>query len=225
MKDSLLVFDMDGVLAEVGDSYRETIVQTVAHFTGQQVARERIQDYKNQGGWNNDWALSQRLCQDLGVDVPYEEVIERFNLIFLGDDFNGLILKEQWVPRNGLLERLSERYDLSIFTGRPLKDAAHTLRRFASGIVFSPMITMESVTEHKPAPQGLHLIRAERPDAKMFYVGDTVDDARSARAAGVPFIGIAAPANPRHAELVDVLKSEAAIAVLDDINQLEGVLP
>lgn len=225
MKDSLLVFDMDGVLAEVGDSYRETIVQTVAHFTGQQVPRERIQDYKNQGGWNNDWALSHRLCQDLGVDVPYEDVIERFNLIFLGDDFNGLILKEQWVPRNGLLERLSERYDLSIFTGRPLEDAAHTLRRFASGIVFSPMITMESVTEHKPAPQGLHMIRAERPDAKMFYVGDTVDDARSARAAEVPFIGIAAPGNPRHAELVEVLKSEAAIAVLDDINQLEGVLP
>ena len=29
-----LVFDMDGVLAEVTESYRETIVQTVQHFTG-----------------------------------------------------------------------------------------------------------------------------------------------------------------------------------------------
>ena len=32
--DSLIVFDMDGVLAEVTESYREAIVQTVRHFTG-----------------------------------------------------------------------------------------------------------------------------------------------------------------------------------------------
>lgn len=225
MKDALIVFDMDGVLAEVGESYRETIVQTVAHFTGQTVERAKIQDYKNQGGWNNDWALSRQLCRDLGVEVPYETVIEEFNRIFLGDDFNGLILREEWAPKPGLLERLSARFDLAIFTGRPLVDAQHTLRRFAPAVEFAPMITMESVTLHKPDPQGLHLIRALRGDVKMFYVGDTVDDARSARAAQVPFIGIAAPDNPRHAELVDVLRSEAAIAVLDDVNQLEGALP
>lgn len=224
MKEALIVFDMDGVLAEVGESYRETIVRTVARFTGQTVDRARIQDYKNEGGWNNDWALSQRLCRDLGVEVAYEDVTEEFNRIFLGDNFNGLILQEEWAPKPGLLERLSERYDLAIFTGRPLQDAQHTLRRFAPEIVFAPMITMESVTEHKPDPQGLHLIRALRGGGEMIYVGDTVDDARSARAAGVPFIGIAAPANPRHAELVSVLKAEAAIAVLADVNELEGVL-
>ena len=48
---------------------------------------------------------------------------------------------------------------------------------------------------------------------------------RAARARrGVPFIGIASPANPRYAELVAVLKAENAVAVLDDINQLETVL-
>ncbi len=47
---------MDGVLAEVTESYREAIVQTVEHFTGQRIARDLIQQYKNAGGWNNDWA-------------------------------------------------------------------------------------------------------------------------------------------------------------------------
>ena len=61
--DSLIVFDMDGVLAEVTESYREAIVQTVEHFTGQRIAREFIQQYKNAGGWNNDWAA---LAEDLG---------------------------------------------------------------------------------------------------------------------------------------------------------------
>ena len=31
------------------------------------IERAVIQRYKNQGGWNNDWELSQRMCADLGV--------------------------------------------------------------------------------------------------------------------------------------------------------------
>ncbi len=64
--DAMIVFDMDGVLTEVSESYREAIVQTVLHFTGQRITRDLIQDYKNQGGWNNDWALSQKIAADLG---------------------------------------------------------------------------------------------------------------------------------------------------------------
>ena len=30
----MLVFDMDGVLVDVTESYRETVVKTVEHFTG-----------------------------------------------------------------------------------------------------------------------------------------------------------------------------------------------
>jgi hypothetical protein len=40
----------------------------------------------------------------------------------------------------------------------------------------------------------------------------------------VPFIGIASPNNSRRAELAALFQAENAIAVLDDINQLEGVL-
>ncbi len=34
MAEALIVFDMDGVLVDVTESYRETIVRTVAYFTG-----------------------------------------------------------------------------------------------------------------------------------------------------------------------------------------------
>ncbi len=215
----ILIFDMDGVLAEVTDSYRETITQTVLHFTGTTVRNDLIQQYKNAGGWNNDWALSQQICRDLGTEVPYEAVIERFNQLFLGDNFNGLILREKWTPKNGLLERLALKHELAIFTGRPLEDLNHTLSRFAPSINFDPIITMESVTLPKPDPEGLNLIKARRPNAALTYLGDTIDDARSAAAAHVPFIGIAA--NETTARL---LRNEGAIAVIPDINQLEGVL-
>src|SRR5437660_12774556 len=113
--DSIIVFDMDGVLAEVTESYREAIVQTVKSLTGKTVSRDAIQEYKNQGGWNNDWALSQKIAADLGTQVDYDTVIEKFNEFFLGKDGNGLIQREGWLPRPGLLERLGQRYGRAIF--------------------------------------------------------------------------------------------------------------
>ena len=67
MPDGVLVFDMDGVLVDVTESYRETIRQTVRYFTGREIGNERIQDLKNAGGWTNDWAVAHRIIQDLGV--------------------------------------------------------------------------------------------------------------------------------------------------------------
>ena len=129
--DSVIVFDMDGVLAEVTESYRESIVQTVRYFTGKTVTRDAIQDYKNQGGWNNDWALSQKIAADFGTQIDYDTVIEKFNEYFLGENGNGLVTRESWFPQPGLLERLGERYGLSLFTGRLRYEADITLRRFA----------------------------------------------------------------------------------------------
>jgi HAD superfamily phosphatase len=149
--DSVIVFDMDGVLAEVTESYREAIVQTVEHFTGQRIARESIQDYKNRGGWNNDWALSQKIASDLGVQVDYDTVVKQFNIFFLGENGDGLVMRERWLPEAGLLERLGKQYALSIFTGRLRYEADITLRRFANGVRFDPIICADDVTTSKPA--------------------------------------------------------------------------
>src|SRR5258708_5555581 len=146
---------MDGVLAEVTESYRESIVQTVRSFTGKTVTRDAIQDYKNQGGWNNDWALSQKIAADFGIQIDYDTVIEKFNEYFLGENGNGLVTRESWFPQPGLLGRLVERYGLSLFTGRLRYEADITLRRFAPCVKFDPMICADDVTASKPAPEGL----------------------------------------------------------------------
>lgn len=221
----LLVFDMDGVLAEVTGSYRASIVETVRHFTGVEIDNQRIQDYKNQGGWNNDWALSQKICSDLGVEVGYQTVVDYFCQVFFGTNNDGLILRETWIPENGLLERLSQKYQLSIFTGRMREELKPTLQRFAPSIQFSPVVTADDVLNGKPAPDGLFDIRAQVPGAGIVYVGDTVDDARSALAANVPFIGIASLGSPKREELVATLEASGAIAVIADVNSIEEVLP
>ena len=224
MSDQLLVFDMDGVLVDVTESYRETIQRTVEHFTARRISRAEIQDWKNRGGWNDDWALSHRLITDAGVHVEYQAVVDYFNSIFHGNGSDGLILRERWIARDGLFERLAETFRLAVFTGRLRWEAELTLKRCAPRLRFAPIVGTDDVTRPKPAPEGLLKICDECRPARHWYIGDTVDDARCAREAGAPFIGIAAPANPRYDELVDVLKAEKAAAILDDINQIERVV-
>jgi HAD superfamily phosphatase len=223
MSQPILIFDMDGVLVDVTQSYRETITRTVEHFTGRRLAPAEIQDYKNQGGWNDDWKLSHHIVSTAGCAATFEEVKAHFQTIFHGDGTDGLILRERWVARPGMLEKLNQRFRFALFTGRTKWEAELTLRRFAPELEFAPIVGMDEVERHKPDPQGLRQILDANPGVEAYYVGDTVDDARSARAAGVPFIGIAAPANPAYVDLVFLFQDEGSYAIVDDINYLEEV--
>jgi HAD superfamily hydrolase (TIGR01548 family) len=220
----VIVFDVDGVLVEVTASYRETIRATVRFFTGDDVPNDVIQQYKNAGGWNNDWDLSHRFVLDRGKQVDYRTVVDRFNRIFLGENGDGLINREEWIPRPGLLESLSGRAALAIFTGRLRYELEPTLSRFAGHVSFQPAITADDVKQPKPAPDGLHTIQRAYPGRTIWYLGDTVDDARSAAAASVPFVGVSSLSAPRHQELTDRLASLGAIAVIADVNQLSGLI-
>ncbi len=223
-RPDVIVFDMDGVLVEVGQSYREAIRETVRHFTGESVTHDEIQNFKNAGGWNNDWLLSHRLISNRGKQLGYTDVVDHFNRVFLGENGDGLIRNEQWMPDEGLLIQLSRHAELDIFTGRAKYEADVTLGRYANGIRFHPVITDESVANPKPAPDGLRLIQAEYPDKNIWYLGDTVDDAISSRSAGVPFIGVSTPHNSRHLEIADILLGHGAFTVIKDINELEALV-
>ena len=211
MKD-LIVFDMDGVLVDVSDSYRAAIQETVKHFTGLEPTRAEIQEWKNRGGFNDDWHLSHQMIHARGGSTTHAEVVDYFQQIFHGDGSNGLILRERWIAQDGLFERLSANHTLAIFTGRLRWEAKLTLDRFTK-ITFDPIMGADDVSRLKPDPEGLLKICGMVEHRKCWYVGDTIDDARAARAAGVPFIGVG------HGNLGD-----GAMTVLEDINGLEGAI-
>ena len=220
--DSILVFDMDDVLVDVLESYRATIIATVQHYTGVTISNDVIQQYKNAGGWNDDWQLSQRIILDrAGLGVPFDDLVSVFQQRFLGTENDGLILRERWLPESGLMERLAARHRLAIFTGRPRVEMELTLQRFAPNVPWAATITLDDVQNLKPAPDGLLAIAAAHPGCAITYVGDNVDDARSGRAAGVRFVGIAAAES---AALRELFAQEGAVAVIENVNQIEGVL-
>jgi HAD superfamily phosphatase len=53
-----VVFDVDGVLIDVADSYRRAVVESVERVHGGTLDREDLQLFKDAGGFNNDWTLT-----------------------------------------------------------------------------------------------------------------------------------------------------------------------
>lgn len=53
-----VVLDVDGVLVDVADSYRRAIVESIATVYGETIPREAIQQFKDAGGFNDDWELT-----------------------------------------------------------------------------------------------------------------------------------------------------------------------
>ena len=126
------------------------------------------------------------------------------------------------MPQPGLLESLSDRATLAIFTGRAKYEADATLNRYARAPSLRPhrhrRIGGPTLNLRRMVSK---LSRHHHPGKQIWYLGDTVDDARSAQAAQVPFIGVAMPHNARHAEIADSLRNLGAFAILQDINELK----
>lgn len=225
MGTQLIIFDMDGVLVDVTESYRQTVAETVKLFTGAGISNVEIQALKNRGGSNNDWDLTLEIVRARGCNPTKQEVIDEFQKIYLGKNYDGLIARERWLAQNGLFERLARRFQFAMFTGRERLEASFTLSKFAPGVVFDPIVGLEDVQREKPDPEGLlKIVEQHRPE-EVFYVGDVMDDCRAARAAGVEFIGVVGAENPLPAELEAIFRQEGAFAVIPSINELESVLP
>jgi len=69
-----VVLDIDGVLVDVADSYRRAIVESVDRVYGRTVDDDAVQQFKNAGGFNNDWELTYAaalfvLARDAGYDA------------------------------------------------------------------------------------------------------------------------------------------------------------
>lgn len=61
MESTAVVLDIDGVLIDVADSYRRAIVESVRRVYDDPVSRDLIQPFKDAGGFNNDWLVTDAI--------------------------------------------------------------------------------------------------------------------------------------------------------------------
>jgi HAD superfamily hydrolase (TIGR01548 family) len=82
MQVDAVVLDIDGVLVDVADSYRRAIVESIERLYGETIDRAAIQQFKDAGGFNNDWELTAAaalyiLASAEGVAATVEEFTDR----------------------------------------------------------------------------------------------------------------------------------------------------
>jgi HAD superfamily phosphatase len=79
MNADAVVLDIDGVLVDVADSYRRAIVDSVERVYDRTIRNEDIQQFKDAGGFNNDWELTYAAAlYVLATGEGYRESIEEF---------------------------------------------------------------------------------------------------------------------------------------------------
>ncbi|MCD7879333.1 MAG: aminotransferase class I/II-fold pyridoxal phosphate-dependent enzyme [Candidatus Gastranaerophilales bacterium] len=219
-----LVFDMDGVLVDAGQSYRIAIARTFKKFSGKEAAPEDIQSAKNLGGLNNDWDLTQYLLKKSGIEIPYNRIVEEFQKIYWNEG-NGLINNETPLFNSDLFEKLSKNYNLAIYTGRPAKEALFTLNKFKITKFFSLILTSDDVEkgQEKPNPFGLNQIKNMTIADNYYYFGDTQDDIIAAKAAGYNAIGVLPPQDKSEV-LKTLLHEKGANVIINSVNDLLEIL-
>ncbi len=193
---SLVVFDIDGVVRDVGGSYRRALADTVEQFTegAYRPTPEEIDHLKLEGMWNNDWEASQELVyryfESAGqkrsqLNLDYDVLVAFFQSRYRGPDphhWTGYICDEPLLLQPSYLEQLTAAgIPWGFFSGATRGSANYVLEQ-RLGLKSPLLIAMEDAPG-KPDPTGLFAaVQAmeERssvpPSTPVIYVGDTVAD-------------------------------------------------
>ncbi|MBW4471400.1 MAG: TIGR01548 family HAD-type hydrolase [Stenomitos rutilans HA7619-LM2] len=202
---TIVIFDIDGVIRDVGGSYRRALADTVEHFTegAYRPSQWDIDALKAEGIWNNDWEASQELVyryfeaqgrsrsvseresRDVAaqnaITLHYEALVAFFQSRYRGSDptnWTGYICQEPLLLQATYLDQLTEAgIQWGFFSGATTGSARYILEKRLG--LRSPVLVAMEDAPGKPDPTGLlQTIRLLNgaDTAPVLYVGDTVAD-------------------------------------------------
>jgi len=192
---ALLLLDIDGVIRDVGGSYRRALAETVHHYSGWRPDPATIDSLKAEGRWNNDWEASLELLRRRGHSpMPaFAALVEVFSGFYFGGDpagdpaqWQGFIGDEPLLVEPELFAELDAAGFVWGFVSGAEPPSARFVLEQRLGLDDPPLIAMGDAPD-KPDPTGLLQLAArllehhgspslgvEAPP--IAYLGDTVAD-------------------------------------------------
>ena len=190
---AIIIFDIDGVIRDVGNSYRKAIADTVEYFTdgAWRPTMEDLDNLKSEGIWNNDWEASQELTyryfeamdktrEEVGLN--YERIVEFFQERYRGKNpkqFDGYIANEPLLVSLNYFQQLSNnQMGYGFFSGATRGSAEYVINQRLK--LDNPVLVAMEDAPSKPDPAGMFnaiaQIEAKSSNVPAFYLGDTVAD-------------------------------------------------
>lgn len=246
---AIAIFDIDGVVRDVGGSYRRALADTVEEFTlgAYRPSEVEIDQLKSEGIWNNDWEGSQELVyryfETQGqtraeTALDYDTLVAFFQSRYRGTDtenWNGYICTEPLLLKPAYLESLTAAgIAWGFFSGATRGSASYILEK-RLGLQTPVLVAMEDAPG-KPDPTGLLATVAQLEGdgvdmASVIYIGDTVADMYTVEKAKLLKpernwlgVGVLPPHVQQSSERRDayekLLKDAGAIVVFGNVQQL-----
>ena len=192
----LILFDIDGVIRSVENSYRLSLKKTVYQFCGWEPSYQDIDNAKNEGIWNNDWDLSLELIKrnikskNLQLKPPQrKDVVRCFENFYFGESPNkdseawsGFIKNEELLVEKEFFTLLSaNRISWGFVSGAESASAKFVLEKRLR-LESPPLIAMGDAPD-KPDPKGFLDLASKlckdnlgHENIPIAYVGDTIAD-------------------------------------------------
>ena len=192
----LILFDIDGVIRSVENSYRLSLKKTVYKFSGWEPSFIDIDNAKNEGIWNNDWDLSLELIkrykkkENLNLQIPQKnEIVKCFEEFYFGGDPNkdskywsGFIKNEELLVDKKFFEFIQKNGIIWGFVSGAESASAKFVLEKRIGLKSPPLISMGDAPD-KPNPEGLINLSKQLLGDKLgasnipiAYLGDTIAD-------------------------------------------------
>ncbi|MBX3170577.1 MAG: HAD family hydrolase [Candidatus Eremiobacteraeota bacterium] len=175
-----LLFDLDDTLVDTSKSYDAAVEQ----LTG--CSHQDLQNLRAEGGFNDDWTAAHELLKRAGKPQPLERVIAEGKQIYarLAPTAEIPYFKNEW------LNHWRKRHRTFIFTGRPRDEYESIWGERLQPYFHDVLCLGEHGLPGKPSPDGLHHLMQKHKIAGGIYVGNSVDDMRAAKMAGLFAIGV-----------------------------------
>ena len=114
MQVEAVVLDIDGVLVDVSNSYRRAIVTAVEVVYGETIPKAGVQSFKNAGGFNNDWVVTDAvalyvLAKDGGLEADVEAFTDDIEAAGGGREGAQTVLRNRLSEET--VEGILERFD------------------------------------------------------------------------------------------------------------------
>jgi histidinol-phosphate aminotransferase len=184
---SALVFDLDDTLVDTSQSFDKVVAYMVNKNSEVPLGIKELNTLRAEGGFNDDWDAIAELLRRRNVHLDRDEIQAQGSAIY-----HQLAKQSEKALLNlDDIKALGTRYRLFIFTGREQSEYDDVWGE-AMNPLFEAVYCSDAVEGLRRKPFGDYLQHIQRTHCleRAWYIGNSVDDMKSAKAAGYFALGV-----------------------------------